>query len=75
LQPDGGRENTVLTIRAIIDQETYERIVHEAVEVDSPIPHHAGAVLRRAFGLPTREAPRHQVIDLVAIATNPKDAA
>ena len=51
----GGPE--MLTLRIDVDQETYERLVDEAVGERRPIPNHAGVVLRRAFGLAFPESP------------------
>jgi hypothetical protein len=45
----------VLTIKIDVDQETYERLVDEAVSVRRPTPRHAGVVIRRALGLPFPE--------------------
>jgi hypothetical protein len=43
-----------LTMRIVVDQETYERLVYDAVDSPRSIPEQAGVVLRRAYGLPTR---------------------
>ena len=49
----------MLTMKVMIDQETYERLVVEAVDSPRSIPQQAGVALRRAFGLPPRaEMPR-----------------
>jgi hypothetical protein len=45
----------MLTMKVIVDQETYERLVAEAVGSPRSIPQQAGVALRRAFGLPPHE--------------------
>lgn len=44
----------LLNLKIYIDQETYERLVRDAVNSPQSIPQRAGAVLRRAYGLPPR---------------------
>jgi hypothetical protein len=44
----------LLNLKIYIDQETYERLVHDAVNSPQSIPQRAGSILRRAYGLPPR---------------------
>lgn len=44
----------LLTLKIVVDQETYERLVVDAVKSPRSIPQQAGVVLRRAYNLPPR---------------------
>ena len=58
----------MLTIKIDVDQETYERLVDEAVSVRRPTPRHAGVVIRQALGLPFPEPPHGRMTDHTAPA-------
>jgi hypothetical protein len=58
----------VLTIKADIDQETYERLVGRAVHQRRSIPDQAGVELRRAFGLPLQ----YETVESKTVTLDPR---
>jgi hypothetical protein len=61
----------LLNLKIVVDQETYERLVHDAVNSPRSIPQQAGVALRQAYGLP----PRATLPDLTTAPAEPASAA
>lgn len=56
IRPNARGSGMLLSVRIKVDQETYERLVCDAVGSPHSIPERAGIALRRAYDLPPRAA-------------------